>query len=196
MIYSYITKSSKVFARLRRRFAAVYAGSVLAIDYDILPFSKQATLRDLRKCMNDAIDLLIKCQALGSAAPRLSDNDLIVQFQEHLVGAKFIKAGAYTKRTKSLTAEQIETADGFINCMQPKTYRVMLQTRCMRAWFPDERTCNRLVMLLRSRKLFFAGRQPDTCSRQVSFMPYPHKLSVYWLSLKGLGLALEDLQVT
>ena len=188
-------QSRRVFARLRRRFAAVYAGMALAIDYEILPFSKPATLRDLRKCLHDAMNLLIDNEAKGSAAPHLSDDDLITQFRERLIGAKFIKAGAYAKRKKSLTAEQIETADGFINYAKPGKRRIMLQTRRLRAWYPDEATRNRLVNLLRSRQIFGAGRQTDTCSYQVKFNPHPGKISVYWLSLKTLGLTIKDLQV-
>src|SRR5262249_41426108 len=55
-----LAQSRRVFARLRRRFAVVYAAMALAIDYGILPFSKGATLRDIRKCMNNAIDLLVE----------------------------------------------------------------------------------------------------------------------------------------
>jgi hypothetical protein len=190
------SQSRKVFARLRRRIAAVYAGMALAIDYKILPFSKEPTLRHLRKCMNDAINLLIENEMKSSAALRLSDDDLIRQFRAHLIGAKFIKAGAHAKRPKSLTMEQIETANGFINYTKPKKYRVMLQTRCMQTWYPDEATRNRIVTLLRIREIFFPGRQADTCSRQVKFKPHPNKISAYWLSLKALGLTMKDLRVS
>ena len=189
------SQSRNVFMRLRRRFAAVYAGMALAIDYEILPFRKSATLRDLRKCMNDAINLLIENETTSSAALRLSDDDLIAQFRQHLIGAKFIEAGAHATRAESVTVEQIETADGFINYAKPEKYRVMLQTRRMRTWYPDEATRNRLVTLLRSQEMFLPGRQDDTCSRQVMITPHPHKLSVYWLSLKVFGLTKEDLQV-
>jgi hypothetical protein len=146
--------------------------------------------------MNDAINLLIENEGTGSAAPSLSDDALIAQFRERLIGAaKFIRAGAYAKR-KNLTVEQIEAAGGFINFIKPQKYRVMLQTRRMRTWYPDDAIRNRLVALLRKREMFLAGRQADTCSRQVSFKPYPHKLPVYHLSLKALGLGLKNLQVS
>ena len=61
---------------------------------------------------------------------------------------------------------------------------------------PDEATRDRLVNLLRSREIFLAGRQADTCSRQVKFKPYPNKIPVYWLSLKALGLTMKDLQIS
>jgi len=191
-----LVQSRRVFARLRRRFAAVYAGTVLAIDYDILPTSKKASLRDLRKCMNDAINLLIENEGTGAVAPSLSEDDLTAQFRGRLIGAKFIKAGAYAQRARSLTVKQIEAADGYINYIEPRKYRVMLQTHRMLTWYPDEANRNRLVKLLRSRKIFLVGRQADTCSRQVKFKPYPNKISAYWLSLKALGLTKEDLQVS
>jgi putative DNA primase/helicase len=187
--------SRRVFARLRGRFAAVYAGMTLAIDYKILPFGKEAALRDLRKCMDDAMDLLIRAQGQNPAVMRQSDDVLIAQFGEHLRTAKFLKAGAHAKRKKSLTAEQIESADGFINYTKREKYRVMLQTHRLRDWYPNEATCNRLIKLLRTRKMFLAGRQADTCSRQVKFTPHPQKISVYWLSLKAFGLTKQDLQV-
>jgi len=125
----------------------------------------------------------------------LSDDDLITQFRQQLISAKFIRAGAYAKRAKTLTAEQIKNADGFINFVQPNRYRLMLRTRRMLTWYPDEANRNRLVKLLRSCRIFLAGRQADTCSRQVKFKPYPNKISVYWLSLEALGLQGKDLQV-
>jgi hypothetical protein len=189
------SQSRKAFARIRRRIAAVYAGMALAIDYGILPFTKEATLRDLRKCLNDAIDLLKENEVPISAVLGRSDDDLIAQFREHLRSTTFIKAGKYAHRVKSLTAEQIKTTDGFINFIRPEKYRVMLQTRAMEDCYPDEATRNRLVTLLRNQKMILAGRQSDTCSRQVSLKPYPRKIPVYWLSLKALGLTTKDLQV-
>ena len=191
-----VPQSRRVFARLRRRFAAVYAGMTLAIDYNILPFSKEATLRDLRKCMKDAIDLLVENETRRTAALCLSDDELIKKFRGHLIGAKFVKAGTYAKRTISLTTERIDSADGFINYAKPGKRRIMLRTRRLRAWYTDEAARNRLVNLLRRHGIFGAGRQADACSYQVKFKPHPDKLSVYWLSLKMLGLTMKDLQVS
>lgn len=189
------SKFARVFARIRRRIAAVYAGIALAIDYGILPFNKAASLRDLRKCLNDAIDLLLQSSRGGIVAAGESDNELISQFRGYLLAAKFIRAGAYANRTKPLTAEQLQRAEGFVNFARPERYRVMLRTRSMQAWFPDERTRNRLVSLLRNQQMVLAGRQADSSSRQVKVRPCPHKMPVYWLSLRTLGLGLEDLHI-
>ncbi len=162
------SQSRKAFARIRRRIAAIYAGMALAIDYDILPFSKEATLRDLRKCLNDAIGLLLTHGVVQASTEHDSDDVLIAEFRKKLRSAKFVIAGAHADRTKPLTGEQIKAADGYINYVEPNGPRLMLQTRLMRTWYPDEAKRNRLVSLLRN---ILAGRQSDTCSRQVSLKP-------------------------
>ena len=72
----------------------------------------------------------------------------------------------------------------------------MLQTRCMRTWFPIGEDRNRLMSLLNERNMLLEGRQADTYARQFSPKPLSRKVPVYWLSLKGLGLTLEDLHVS
>jgi hypothetical protein len=192
-----LVQSRRVFARLRRRFAAVYAGTALAIDYEILPFSKKATLHDIRKCMNDAIDLLIENESRVpvSAVPHLSDDQLISHFRKHLVEAKFVKVGRYAKRAKHLTVQDIECADGFIKFDEPSKFWTMIPTRRINAWYPDTPTRKRLVALLRRHKIFGPGRQADTSARQTKINPYPTKIPCYCASLKPLGLTLGDLRV-
>ena len=190
------SQSRKAFARICRRIAAIYAGMALAIDYGMLPFTKEETLRDLRTCMDDAINLLLANEAPNSAALSQSDHDLIAQFRRHLHSATFIYAGAYALPETSPTAEQIEAAVGFINFTKPEKYRVMLQTRCLRTWFPIGADRNRLMSLLKERNMLLEGRQADTYARQLSLKLLSRKLPVYWLSLKGLGLTLEDLHVS
>jgi hypothetical protein len=189
--------SRRVFARLRREFAAIYAGSALAIDYKILPFDNGATLRDIKKCMNDAINLLIKneAKAADSVTPQLSGDHLVADFRRQLLKAKFIKAGRYAKRLTPLTIQEIETADGFIKCNEPNKFRTMLPTIRMEDWYPDKPTRDRLVALLRKRKIFGPGRQPDTSVRQTMISPYPTRIPYYRVSLKALGLELRNLKV-
>src|SRR4029078_11849956 len=133
--------------------------------YDILPFLKEATLRDLRKCMDDAINLLVTTMGQYEV-PHVSDDELIEQFCKQLTAAQFLRVGAYAKGAKSLTPEQIKDADGYINFTQPCKYRVEVQTSCLRRWYTDDAARNRLVALLRDRGMMLAGRQADTCSRQ------------------------------
>ncbi len=44
--------------RMRRLFAVVYASAAQAIDYDVLPWTKKATLKAILACMCDAMDQL------------------------------------------------------------------------------------------------------------------------------------------
>ena len=193
-----LLQSRRVFARLRRRFAVVYAGTALAIEYEILPFDKKATLRDIRKCMNDAIDLLIENEARGPDAGslRLSDDQLVSNFRQQLVETKFIKAGRYANRVKRLTVQEIKSADGFIMYDEPGKFRMMIPTPRIKTWYRDTPTRNRLVGLLRERKIFGAGRQADTSARQIKINPYPTKMPCYRVSLKMLGLTRRDIQVS
>ena len=192
-----LLNSRRVFARLRRRFAAVYAGTALAIDYNILPFDKRKTLHDIRKCMNDAIDLLIQneARASDSAAPHLSDDHLIADFRRQIVKARLIKVGRYANRAKPLTVQEIKAAHGIVKFDEPSKFRVMIPTSQMAAWYQDKPTRNRLVALLRKRKIFGRGRQPDTAARQIMIRPYATKIPCYRVFLKALGLERKDLQV-
>jgi hypothetical protein len=190
------SQSRKAFARIRRRIAAIYAGMTLAIDYGILPFTKEETLRDLRTCMNDAINLLLTNEPRSLAVLGQSDDELMARFRRHLRSANFVNAGAYAQRDKPQTAEQIETADGFISYVKPRKYRAMLRTSCLRTWFPIGAERTRLISVLRKRNVLLPGRQADTCARQISLKPLSRKIPVYWLSLKALSLTVEDFHVS
>ena len=53
-----LPKQFRWFGRIRRLFAVVYASAAQAIDYGVLPWGKQATLRAILSCMSDATDQL------------------------------------------------------------------------------------------------------------------------------------------
>jgi hypothetical protein len=197
ILFAPLVQERKVFARLRRRIAAVYAGSALAIDYKILPFGKLETSLALRKCMNDGIDLLIANEAAGtdSAAPSVSDDQLVADFRERLSFANYVKAGRYAKRAKHLAVQDIGAAGGFIKFDQPRQFRTMIPTKQMDAWYQDRPTRKRLVSLLRKRKIFGPGRQADTSALQIMIKPYPTKIPCYRVVLKTLKMSLADLVV-
>ena len=150
ILQSPLVESRAVFRRLRRRMAAIYAGMALAIDYKILPFYKEPALQDVRKCMNDAIDLLIKHEkaAIGFAAPNFSDDELVTDFRKRLDAATFVKAGRSADRKKPLTTADIEAADGAVKYYQPGKLRAWIRTRTIRRWYPNQPIRNRLVSLL------------------------------------------------
>jgi hypothetical protein len=198
ILHAPLSQSRKVFARLRRRIAGVYAGSALAIDYKILPFRKKETLQALRKCMNDGIDLLIANEAGGtdSATPSPSDDQLVMEFRERLSFLNYVKAGRYANRAKHLTVQDIEAADGFIKCDQRGQFRAMIPTSKMETWYQDRPTRNRLISLLRTRKIFGPGRQADTSACQIMIKPYPTKIPCYRVFLKTLKVSLANLDVS
>jgi hypothetical protein len=195
--YAPLLQSKRIFARLRRRIAACAAGTTLACDYRILPFTKQDVFQDFRKCMNDALDLLIanESKASVSAVPDLSDHQLVADFRKQLVAAKFLKVGRYANRTRPLTQYGIETADAFIKFHRRHEFYAMIPTRRIKVWYPEKPSRARLVALLRKWKIFSAGRQADTAARQTKISPYPTKIPYYRISLKALGLGLKNLVV-
>jgi hypothetical protein len=72
----------------------------------------------------------------------------------------------------------------------------MIPTPRIKTWYRDAPTRNRLVGLLRKRKILGAGRQADTSARQIKINPYPAKIPCYRVSLKALGLTRKDIQVS
>jgi hypothetical protein len=191
--YAPLLQSRRIFARLRRRIAACAAGTTLARHYRILPFTKQEVFQDFRKCMNDALDLLIanESKASISAVPHLSDHRLVADFRKQLGAATFLKVGRYANRARPLTQYDIETAAGFIKFHKPDRFQAMIPTRRVKIWYSDKPTRSRLVVLLRKWKIFSAGRQADTAARQTKISPYPTKIPYYRISLKALGLRLK-----
>jgi putative DNA primase/helicase len=193
-----LAQERKIFFRMRRRIATIYAGTALAVDYGILPFNKGVALRAIRKCMNDAIAFLIEneTQLHDSAASHLSDDQLVADFCTRLRTAAFLKIGRYSDRKTSVTVREIEAADGFIKFDEPGKVRTMLRTEIVEAWYPDQALRNRLVNLLRGRNIFRSGRQADTASRQTMIKPYEKRIAHYSLSLAALNLRLNDLRLT
>jgi hypothetical protein len=50
-----ISDGHNAYYRVRSNFAVMYAAAALAIDYEILPWGKRSTLRDIEKCMRLAL---------------------------------------------------------------------------------------------------------------------------------------------
>jgi hypothetical protein len=188
---------SRLFARLRRRLAAIYAALALAIDYNILPFRKDQCQRDVRQCMNDAIDLLVRQEreAVASGTTSLSQDEIISDFQQRLRAAKFMELRAQKPEAQPRIPQEIEQADGFVKFSRAQKFRVMLCTRQFRIWYPNKAMRNRVCVALRENGIFRPGRQADTASRQIMIKPWPKKIPCYRLSLKALGVKLSDLAV-
>jgi hypothetical protein len=187
-------QADSAFARIRWRFAVVYAGLMLAIDYKILPLDKSASLQDVQKCMDDAINLLIERTSSSGAAPVVattSDDELVEGFRARFASARFAKIGF---QKKPLSAEFAKAADGFLKYMPQSKCQALLQAERLREWYPESGTRNRLVGLLRAREMLHPGRQKDALTHLVTATSGRPRLPCYWLSLKAMGLNRRDLE--
>jgi putative DNA primase/helicase len=182
------------FARIRQKFAVVYTGLALAIDYKILPLDKGASLRDVQKCMNDSINLLIERTGSPGAAPfvaTISDDELVEEFLTCVAFARFAKVSF---QKKSPSAGVAEAADGFLKYIAQNRVQALLLAKRLREWYPDSSIRNRLVRLLRARQMLHAGRQNDALTHLVTAKSHGPRLPCYWLSLKAMGLSRLDLE--
>jgi hypothetical protein len=188
-----LSESKTSFARMRRYFAAVYGAAALAIDYKILPFNKKATLKDIRGCMNDAIDLLVasKASAASPVTQQVSDEQLVKDFRTRLRSAHYLLIG---RRKTPLTEQMIKNADVlFIRASANGRQKTKLLAHRFKEWYPQTPVRNRLGAILRERKIFGRGRQPDALTTQVKLRPYPKRLACYSLFPDKLGLSVKDI---
>jgi hypothetical protein len=193
VVESPLSESKTSFARMRRYFAAVYGAAALAIDYKILPFNKKATLKDISKCMNDAIDLLVasKASAASPITQQISDEQLVADFKTRLASADYLLVG---RRETPLTEQMIKNADVlFMRASGNKAKATKLLAHRFKEWYPHAPVRNRLGAILRERKVFGRGRQSDTLTTQVKLKQYPRRLACYSLFPGKLGLRFEDI---
>jgi putative DNA primase/helicase len=182
------------FARILWRFAVVYAGLALAIDYKILPLDKGASLLDVQKCMDDAINLLIDRTGSPDAAPVvaiISDDELVEGFRTRFASASFAKIGF---QQMPVSADVAKAADGLLKYMPQNKGRALLQAERLREWYPERNIRNRLVGLLRVREMLHAGRQKDALTHLIMATSGGPRRPCYWLSLKAMGLNRRDLE--
>ena len=50
-----VPESLRAAGRIRRRLAVMYASAAQAIDYEVLPWGKRATLKEIKACLYDAL---------------------------------------------------------------------------------------------------------------------------------------------
>lgn len=161
------------FGRIRRFFAITYASAAQAIDYQILPWGKEATLRDIAKCMSDAMDqLTVVGSASANAQDTQEDGSLLDEFRGQFQKAKFI-------RLDRSTAKKLKKADGLIRPTGPGKVQYLLYSKTLEAWFPDVTVRKHLTALLRSQGMIKRGRKADTNTRQFYVAPLKKKVSYY-----------------
>ena len=175
--------------RMRRLFAVVYASAAQAIDYDVLPWSKKATLKAIVACMSDAMDQLTTNVAEtrgGDAAQKEADDTLVAEFKRRFQDAKFVRIERGGKRSY-LAANQLKQAEGFIQVTRPGRVRCLLHSEALEKWFPDVTARKQLSAALRSRGILRAGRRTDTSTRQIHIGPLKKRVSCYVLLRKRIS---------
>lgn len=167
-------------ARIQRLFAVIYAGAAQAIDYEILPWRKDETLKAIKACMDDAMDQLIaKAAGHDSSVTRLRSNqELLAEFRERLSDASFVRLQTVRKRQNLLTGK-IKRAAGIIRPTTPGRCEYLLFADAMDKWFPNVSERRTLTKYLRRLKLIRRGRRPDTSTRQVFIAEFGKKVACY-----------------
>ena len=180
--------------RMRRLFAVVYAGAAQAIDYGVLPWGKQATLKAILACMTDAMDQLIanfSDSSNGDGEQIKSDDALVAEFKRRLEDAKFLRIERNGGKPNS-TAGRLKKADGFIQTTRPGRVRYLLRSKAMETWFPHVTTRKHLTAVLHSRGILKTGRRADTRTRQIHIAPLKKRVSCYALLRKSLNNQTDE----
>ncbi len=174
--------------RIARYFAAIYASAALAIDYDILPWNKDATLADIRKCMQDATEQLIASFESGPSSDAVHDQDEaseLKHFEGLVNGANFVRLDRRAQGKKRI-ARRLKNADGIIRRDKSGTARRLLFSKTMNRWYPDASRRKRLTKLLREHRVFGKGRRADTSTCETSVTELGGKIPCYAISRKHL----------
>jgi hypothetical protein len=142
----------RAFYRIRTSFAVVYAGAALAIDYNVLPWKKKSTLRDIRKCMTLAFDVLRTPGGALSSVARTDPSNLAVQLAKQIAVCK----KCTTRKIKHDDAKAIQARRN-AECLMIRG-NSYVKSNVLKAWFPkkDDRAA------MKSAGLFSIGSRDDT----------------------------------
>jgi uncharacterized protein (DUF927 family) len=125
--------ASKAIHRIRSNFAVIWAAGALAIDYNVLPWTKSRLGKAVQKCFYRALNAL---QNQATVKPAGSDQHTSADLLETL-NKKLRESELYviTPRKKVSEDEMVsrQKADGFI--VEDVTY--IKQDR-LKTWFPDK----------------------------------------------------------
>jgi hypothetical protein len=169
---------SRAFGRIRKCFAITYASAAQAIHYGILPWHKEATLKDIAKCMSDAIDQLSASFPSASAVPE-TDDALVADFKERIKTAKWV-------RPKTASVEELKGADGIIRSYKRGKIQYLLYGDRLAKWFPETSRRKRLTAALELRRMLMPGRRSDTRTIQVSVAALDRRIPCYRILRKRL----------
>jgi len=93
-----IPASHNAHLRVRHNFAVIFAAAALAIDYGILPWTKKATFRAIKKCMILALATLETVAAPANpASPTVNAHRLCKMLKQGLARANLVHSKSNTK---------------------------------------------------------------------------------------------------
>lgn len=181
-------KDYRWLRRIVQYFAILYASAALAIDYGILPWGKRATLADIRKCMNDAMEQLIDTfeSSQNKGGDLRGDGGDLNEFKIRVENATFVERPRGT--VSKAVARRVKQADGIIRRDKSGKRHRLLFSKTFKGWYPDASKRKRLTKSLRARRVFGHGRRRDTCTREIFLAELGRKVPCYALSRKRLRL--------
>ena len=150
--HSPVSADHRAFYRIRTNFAVVYAAAALAIDYDILPWKKKSTLKDIRKCMKLAFDVLHTHGGALSSVNQVDPSGLASELAKRISNCKKCTIVAIKRDdAKALQARQSAA------CLTIKG-KFYIKSKVLKTWFPKKN--DRAAM--KSAGLFSLNSRNDT----------------------------------
>jgi hypothetical protein len=150
--HSPVSADHRAFYRIRTSFAVVYVAAALAIDYDILPWKKTSTLKDIRKCMNLAFDVLHTHGGALSSVNQVDPSGLARKLAKRISNCKKCTIVAI-KRNDAKALQTRRNAECLT--INGKSY---IKSKVLKTWFPKQD--DRVAM--KSAGLFSLNRRNDT----------------------------------
>ena len=179
--------------RVRKIFAVVYASAAQAIDYGILPWTKEMTINSIKTCMDDAMQKMVpsesKPECCGKAESK-SDHSLLSDFRDKVNKGSFVHL-VQARQNGRNASKELRNADGIVRRGRRGRVQYLLYSKVLKQWYPDFNARRRLVSLTRSHGIFRNGRRPDTTTRQIFVAEFRQKVPCYVLSRKRLEATIN-----
>jgi hypothetical protein len=168
--------------RVRSNFALMYAVVALAIDYEILPWTKQLTFRAIGKCMGLALATLATGAKEPSGAAPGVDLHRVGRILKKRIAEADLLAVTPKQKVTNEQARAREKADGFeING------EIYVKPDRFKAWIPTQPERN----ALKERKVILTKRE-DTATVERKIGGIKGKPRYYAIDVRALHrLALE-----
>ncbi|MBL8571659.1 MAG: DUF927 domain-containing protein [Phreatobacter sp.] len=169
----------RAIGRIASSYALIYAAARLAIDYGVLPWKPKPTLRDIRACFMDAVALMKGDVAVPVAPPSKTDDQLIAEFQDMTTAANLVRVREGEKPNKEQRQARV-AADG-LRMLIGDRKRLLFKPEALKRAFPAQADRNRLVKVLRARRILLEGRDPETATRQVQIQGLEVKRPAFYV---------------